>query len=119
MTLLCVLCLGSESNGPRLAMRTFSFTLLFHLQTKGSVPGKVSVKETYYSVKRDLLQCQKRPSTVSKETYYSVKRDLLQCQRDLLQCQKRPTTVSKETYYSVKRNLLQCQKRPTTVYLER
>ncbi len=29
----------------------------------------------------------------------------------LLQCQKRPTTVSKETYYSVKRDLLQCQKR--------
>ena len=29
---------------------------------------------TYYSVKRDLLQCQKRPTTVSKETYYSVKR---------------------------------------------
>ena len=29
-------------------------------------------KETYYSVKRDLLQCQKRPTTVSKETYYSV-----------------------------------------------
>ncbi len=28
---------------------------------------------------RELLQCQKRP-TVSKETYYSVKRDLLQCQ---------------------------------------
>ena len=24
-------------------------------------------KETYYSVKRDLLQCQKRPTTVSKE----------------------------------------------------
>jgi len=35
-------------------------------------------KETYYSVKRDLLQCQKRPTTVSKETCYSVKRDLLQ-----------------------------------------
>ena len=34
--------------------------------------------------------------------------------RDLLQCQKRPTTVSKETYYSVKRDPLQCQKRPTT-----
>ena len=29
-------------------------------------------KETYYSVKRDILQCQKRPT---KETY-SVKRDL-------------------------------------------
>jgi hypothetical protein len=36
------------------------------------------------------------------------------CARDLLQCQKRPTTVSKETYYSVKRDLLQCQKRPIT-----
>jgi len=36
--------------------------------------------ETYYSVQRDLLQCQKRPTTVSKETYYSVKRDLLVCQ---------------------------------------
>ena len=23
----------------------------------------------YYSVKRDLLQCQKRPTTVSKDTY--------------------------------------------------
>jgi hypothetical protein len=32
-----------------------------------------------------------RATTMSKETYYSVK-------RDLLQCQKRPTTVSKETY---------------------
>ncbi len=32
-----------------------------------------------HSVKRDLLQCQKRPTTVSKETYYSVKRDLLHC----------------------------------------
>jgi len=28
-------------------------------------------KETYYSVKRDLLQCQKRPITVSKETWGS------------------------------------------------
>jgi hypothetical protein len=27
-------------------------------------------KDTYYSVKRDLLQCQKRPTIVSKETYY-------------------------------------------------
>ena len=36
--------------------------------------GLVS-KETYYNVKRDLLQCQKRPTTMSKETYYSVKRD--------------------------------------------
>jgi len=76
-------------------------------------------KETYCSVKRDLLQCQKRPTTVSKETYYSVKRDLYyNVKRDLLQYQKRPTTVSKETCYSVKRDLLQCQKRPTTVSKE-
>jgi hypothetical protein len=61
-------------------------------------------KETYYSVKRDLLQCQKRPISF-KETYYSVK-------RELLQCQKRPITASKETYYSVKRDLLQRQKKP-------
>jgi hypothetical protein len=33
-------------------------------------------KETSYSVKRDLLQCQKRPTTVSKETYYSVKKSV-------------------------------------------
>ncbi len=72
-------------------------------------------KETYYSVKRDLLQCQKRPitkrpitvskETYYKETYYSVKRDLLQCQKRPIT--KRPITVSKETYYSVKRDLLQ------------
>jgi hypothetical protein len=43
-------------------------------------------KETSYSVKRDLVQYQKRPITVSKETSYSVK-------RDLVQCQKRPSTV--------------------------
>jgi hypothetical protein len=68
-------------------------------------------RHTFSKVKRDLLQCQKRPTTVSKETTYSVK-------RDLLQCQKRPTTVSKETYYSVKRDLLQCQKRPAAVSKE-
>ena len=56
---------------------------------KGSVKRDL-LQETYYIVKRDLLQCQKRPTTVSKETYYGVK-------RDLLQCQKRPTKVSKET----------------------
>ncbi len=32
--------------------------------------GRALASETYYSVKRDLLQCQKRPTTVSKETYY-------------------------------------------------
>jgi hypothetical protein len=66
-------------------------------------------KETYYSVKRDLLHCQKRPITVSQETYYRVK-------RDILQSQKRPSTVSKETLYSVKRDLLQCQKRPVVIH---
>jgi hypothetical protein len=90
-------------------------------------------KKTCYSVKRDLLQCRKRPATVSKETCYSVERDLLQCQkrpstvsketfysvkRDLLLCRKRPATVSKETCYNVKRDLLQCRKRPTTVSKE-
>jgi len=43
---------------------------------------------------------------LSKEPYYTVK-------RDLLYCQKRPTILSKETYYTVKRDLLYCQKRPT------
>jgi hypothetical protein len=47
-------------------------------------------KETYYSVKRDLL--------VSKETYYRRR------------ARPSPTTVSKETYYSIKRDLLQYQK---------
>jgi hypothetical protein len=63
---------------------------------------------------------------VSKETYTSVKRDLLQTyvvcrywgvlwcdvaevrtsvRRDLHYCQKRPTLLSKETYTSVKRDL--------------
>ena len=51
----------------------------------GEEPG---LKETYYSVKRELLEGQMRPTlwrllratsppTVSKETYYSVKRDRL------------------------------------------
>ncbi len=45
---------------------------------------------SHYRFKRDLLQCQKRPSTVSKDWPHY-----------------RPTTVSKETYYSVKRDPLQ------------
>jgi hypothetical protein len=32
---------------------------------------------SYYSVKKDLLQCQKRPTTVSKETYYTAVEDEL------------------------------------------
>ena len=80
----------------------------------------ITVKETHYSVKRDLytiprpLVCRSRVRkgrTLSKETHYSVK-------RDPLQCQKRPITVSKETHYSVKRDPLQCQKRPITVSKE-
>jgi hypothetical protein len=54
---------------------------------------------------------------VSKETYCSVKRDLLQCQKrptlSMALTHTRPITVSKETSCSVKRDLLQCQKRPT------
>jgi hypothetical protein len=71
----------------------------------------------------DLLQCQKRPITVSKETYYSVcihqtcyrvKEDQTyhRVKRDLLLCQKRPPTVSKEIYYSAKGDLLQCMYTP-------
>ena len=110
-----------------------------HQHQRGLTPRECCLmsKETYSSVKRDLHQCQKRPTLVSKETYTSVKRDLHQCQkrptlvsnetytsvkRDRHQCQKRPTLlrhqrvptlVSKETYTSVKRDLHQCQKRPT------
>ncbi len=38
-----------------------------------------------------VTHAEKRPTTVSKETYYSIK-------RDLLQYQKRPTTVSPVTH---------------------
>ena len=63
-------------------------------------------KETYYSVKRDLLQCQKRPDASHGCSHI----------------QKRLVTVSKETYYSVKRDLIHhgcshIQKRPITVYV--
>jgi hypothetical protein len=82
-------------------------------------------KETCYSVKRDLLQCQKRPTTVSKEVdtegvkgrdqnvqpqveLGSVDQErfvyVLTCSK--VQCQKRPDTVSKETCSSVKRDLI-------------
>jgi len=54
-------------------------TLYFACDTHSQ---KSMSKEPYYSVKRDLLQCQKRPTTVSKETYYSVKRDL-RCAPDI------------------------------------
>jgi hypothetical protein len=82
-------------------------------------------KETYYTVKRDLLYCQKRPTILSKETYHTLKRDLLKVsgpethctvKRDLLYCQKTPTILSKETYHTVKRDLLYSQKRPTAAW---
>jgi hypothetical protein len=60
-------------------------------------------KETYYSVKRDLLQCQKTEEDRGRQRKTEEDRG-----RQELLCQKRPTTVSKETYYSVKRDLLQC-----------
>jgi hypothetical protein len=67
-----------------------------------------------YTISTHCIHCISTPkdgrTLHPKETYYSVK-------RDLLKCQKRPTTVSKETYYSVKRDLLKCQKRPTTHYI--
>jgi hypothetical protein len=47
------------------------------LQRPEELQGRCSLLQMQVSVKRDLLQCQKRPTTVSKETYYSVKRDLL------------------------------------------
>jgi hypothetical protein len=37
----------------------------------------------------EVWKCQKRPATVSKETYYSVKRDLLQCQKRPGSCRER------------------------------
>jgi len=77
--------------------------------------------------------CQKRPITVSKETYYSVKRDLLQSQkrligaarlasdevlrtcvkRDVLQNHKRPIIQPKETYWRrALGSVYMCQKSP-------
>jgi hypothetical protein len=56
---------------------TLVFTLVFSLvfsegpEANLVADSKFCSKETNYSVKRDLLQCQKRPTTVSKETYYS------------------------------------------------
>jgi hypothetical protein len=38
----------------------------------------------FYRVKRDLLQCQKRPTTVSKETYYQYPHPLFYRVRLLL-----------------------------------
>ena len=56
-----------------------------------------------YRVKRDLLQCQKRPTTVLLSGQW-VDNDI-----------PRHTHMRTHGGYSVKRDLLQCQKRPTTV----
>jgi len=69
-------------------------------------------------IKRDLLQCQKRPTTVSKETYRREERQDSARARESVLSGTIPNRVSKDTYYSVKRDLLQCQKRPTTVSKE-
>ena len=58
----------STTPSPHNLFTTYTFTL--------SKTRKAALKYV-----RDLLQCQKRPITVSKETYYSVKRDPLPCQR--------------------------------------
>jgi hypothetical protein len=47
------------------------------------------------SVKRDLLQCQKRPTSVKRMSLYSNSAACVLCIK-----------MSKETYYSVKRDLL-------------
>jgi len=66
-------------------------------------PTTVS-KETYYSVKRDLLQCQKRPTEERSVRIARVRERAFYQELSLIECQKRPTTV--------------CQKRPTTVSKE-
>jgi hypothetical protein len=50
-----------------------------HPSGKGEHPSGMlfNALPRLFGVKRDLLQCQKRPTIVSKETFYSVKRDLL------------------------------------------
>ena len=59
-------------------------------------------RERYYSTL--YRRYQHRPTPQSKETYSSLK-------RDLLLSQKRPTPLSKETYCSAKIDLLFCEKR--------
>jgi len=48
------------------------------VSSSDSVCGEEEVPLHLQAQESHLLQCQKRPTTVSKETYYSVKRDLLQ-----------------------------------------
>jgi hypothetical protein len=68
-----------------------------------SAPSEQSCKRELLScVKRDLVQCQKRPSTLLKENYYNMSKETrYSVKRDLVQCQKRPSTGVKETYSRV------------------
>ena len=92
---ICVCLFGTEHLVNKKKSFFFKFTIKKGVaKTRGSrwiehtVPNcvlrlpsrNVRSKETCYSVIRDLLQCQKRPITVSKDTYYGVKRELLQRQ---------------------------------------
>ncbi len=60
-------------------------------------------KETYYSVKRDLLQCRKRPITVSKvppprtETETEIRREI---RREIRGEIKREMSVSRDVFIS-------------------
>ena len=71
-----------------------------------------------YGVKiRDVhLRYETGETLASNETYYSVKRDLLQCKRRVkirdvhLRYETGETLASNETYYSVKRDPLQCKR---------
>ena len=56
-------------------------------------------KETYLNGKRDLLEWQKRPTSMAKATYFNGK-------RDLLQWQKRLTSMAKTTYFNGNSDLL-------------
>jgi hypothetical protein len=73
--------------------------------TFGMARDAASIKVSI-SVKRDLPQCQKRPTTVSKETYYRASK-CLSVSKETYHSVKRDLPVSKETYHSVKRDLLQ------------
>jgi len=76
-------------------------------------------KETYYNMKRDLLQYEKRPITTRITCLYFKRLSRLciatNMKRDLLAYEKRPITIWKETYYNMKRDLLQYRKRPIAI----
>jgi len=69
------------------------------------------------SVKRDLIQCQKRPTTVSKETYYSVKRDLIHSRMATGPASSRRLVYAAPRAHDVRGNphRLACARRPPPV----